>query len=303
MSATNRAALITKTHKVLAKHYKPVKPSERPVLEQLLYACCVEDAQYDVADECFARLQASLFDWNEVRVTTIRELSEILKGLPDPQRAATQLKQMLHSVFESIYSFEMDTMKKQNLGAAVKQLESYRGSTPYVVSYVVQSSLGGHSIPISPGAMRAMIAVGVASEKDAANCRIPGLERTIPKTKGVEFGSLLHQLGAEMARNPYGTDLRSILLEINPGCKDRLPKRGARKTAKAMKKVAPKATKAKKAADKPAAKKATTTRKKTVKKKVAETKPKKKAAKSISKRAVKGKKKSTSKQLARRKPR
>lgn len=300
MSATNRAALITKTHKVLAKHYKPVTPTERPVLEQLLYACCVEDAPYDVADECFARLQESLFDWNEVRVTTVKELAEILKGLPDPQRAATQLKQLLHSVFESIYAFEMDTMKKQNLGAAVKQLESYRGSTPFVVSYVVQTTLGGHSIPISPGAMKAMTVIGVASDREAKTNRIPGLERAIQKTKGLEFGSLLHQLGAAMARNPYAPDLRAILLEINPECKDRLPKRGARKSARAKKKVAPKTTKAK-TAKKAAAKKPAATRKKTVKKKPAARK--KATTKSISKRAAKGKKKSTSKQLARRKPR
>jgi hypothetical protein len=54
------------------------------------------------------------------------------------------------------------------------------------------------------------------------------LERAIPKTKGVEFGSLAHQLGAEMFASPYSPSLHKILLEISPDAKDRLPKRAAK---------------------------------------------------------------------------
>ena len=65
MPASNRAALISKAQKVLSKHFTPVNQVERPVLEHLLYACCLENNRYEVADETFARLQESMFDWNE----------------------------------------------------------------------------------------------------------------------------------------------------------------------------------------------------------------------------------------------
>ena len=301
MSASNRAAQIAKTHKVLAKHFKPVKQAERPVLEQLLYACCLENTRYETADEIFARLQESMFDWNEVRVTTVRELAELMKSSQDPTKAATQLKHTLHSVFESVYSFEIDGMKKQNLGAAVKQLESYRGTTPFAISYVVQNGLGGHSIPLCESSLSVLHIAGVATEDEVKTGRVPGLERAIPKTKGAEFSSILHQLGAELAASPFSPNVRAILLEMSPTAKDRLPKRGGKKVAAVKKaepkkkeapatkkKAAPKAT-AKKAA--PAKKKASAVKKKTVKKKA------------IAKKAVKGTKKSASKQLARRKPR
>ena len=54
MTAPNRAALLSKAHKVLKKHYQPVSPpSDRTVLEHLLYACCVENAGFEAADEAF----------------------------------------------------------------------------------------------------------------------------------------------------------------------------------------------------------------------------------------------------------
>ena len=314
MSAPNRAAIITKTHKVLAKHFKPVTPVERTVLEHLLYACCLEDARYEVADECFARLQESFFDWNEVRVTTVRELSEIMRVLPDAVRAANLLKQTLHAVFEAIYEFDLEPLKKQNLGVAVKQLEQYRGSTPFSVAYVVQHALAGHSIPVCQGSLNVMYIVGAITEDELKRGVVPGLERAIPKNKGAEFASLLHQMGAELLAATFGPQVRSILLEISPEAKDRLPKRGVRKEDQAAEEViadTPEAPPAEKAKPKPAAPSKKTAKPTTSsKKKTAETPLKKKtgekktaSSKPLSQKAAKASKKSPSKQLSRRKPR
>ena len=314
MSAPNRAAIITKTHKVLAKHFKPVTPVERTVLEQLLYACCLEDARYEAADECFARLQQSFFDWNEVRVTTVRELSEIMRSLPDAVRAANLLKQTLHAVFEAIYQFDLEPLKKQNLGVAVKQLEQYRGTTPFSVAYVVQHALAGHSIPVCQGSLNVMYIVGAITQDELKRGVVPGLERAIPKNKGVEFASLLHQMGAELLAGPFAPHVRSILLEISPDAKDRLPKRTVRKEEQAADEVAPETAETppqEKAKPKPAAQPKKTVKPTTgSKKKAAETTPKKKtggkkttSSKPLSQKAAKAGKKSTSKQLARRKPR
>ena len=235
MATSNRATIIVKIHKVLKKHYKPIAPvRERSMLENLLYACCLEDARYEIADECFARLQESYFDWNEVRVTTIRELGEIFRGIPNPTANAANLKNTLQSVFESQYSFEMDHLRKQNLGKAVALLEKYRGTTQFTVAYVTQANLGGHAIPLGKGGIDVMYIVGAINEKEAAAGTVPGLERAIPKSKGLEFSSLLHQLAADLLASPFAPAVRGILLEIDPDCKPRLPKRIDKKKAAAL---------------------------------------------------------------------
>jgi endonuclease III len=232
MATPNRAALIGRTLKVLRKHFKPVPPvKDRTLLEQLLFACLLEDSPSETAEQVFASLKRDYFDWNEVRVSTIRELSEVLKPLVHSSAAAARLKQTLHSVFESVYQFDIETLKKQNIGQTVKQLEKYNGTSPFVVSYVTQMALGGHAIPINHGALVALHTVGVISDDEFAKGVVPGLERAVPKSKGVEVGSLMHQLGVEVGRSPYGPNARKLMLEIDPNCKDRLPKRATQRPA------------------------------------------------------------------------
>lgn len=281
---SDRATLLNKTAKVLKKHFKPVAPpSNRSVLEHLLYACCLEGSHHEPADDVFARLQETYFDWNEVRVTTAAELSEVMAGLADPEDAARRLKRSLQAVFEKHYSFDIDFLRKGNLGKAVKEIEALSGVTPFAVAYVAQNALSGHSIPANKATFDLFIIIGAITEAEAAKQRIPGLERTIPKNKGIEFGSLLHQLSVDYMASPFSPRVRSIILEIEPDAKGRLPKRAPKKVKKAP----------------PAKKKAATKSADSKTKKPATKKPptKKKAAK---KSATK---KSATKKLAKKKPR
>ena len=240
MASNNRASLINKVIKVVKKHYKPTEPpKDRKVLEHLVFASCVENSTHEDAEKVYNTLTSDYFDWNEVRVSSVRELTDVMKPLNDSEEAAVRLKRVLQSVFETQYSFDLEPMKKQNIGQAIKELGKFHGATPFIVSYVTQHGLAGHSIPINQGLLEAMRVVGVVSDAEAAKGSVPGLERAIPKTKGGEIGSLLHQLGVELHRSPQGPTIRKLLLEIDPGCKDRLPKRGTKKTVDTVLEEAP----------------------------------------------------------------
>lgn len=298
MAAPNRSALLTKMHKVLKKHYTPVPTPERPVLEQLLYACCLENARYEAADKAYAAVSTTFFDWNEVRVSTVKELAEVMHALPEPQAAAGRLKRTLQSVFEASYTFEMEGLKKQNLGQAQQKLGKYEGVTPFAVAYVTQASLAGHSIPLDQGLLDAFAVLGLATPHDKATHTVPGLERAIPKNKGIEFGSLAHQLGADMFSGPYSPALHKILLEIAPEAKDHLPKRPP-KSAKPAEPEKPK-----EASEKPATAKQSAGEKPS--KPAKPTEPAKAASKTkiapTSKKAEPGKKGRDAKETSERKP-
>jgi endonuclease III len=233
MAATPRSTQFTRLHKILKKHYAPVAPDpNRSVLEHLLFAACLENAHYRVAEEMFGALVHTFFDWNEIRVSSVRELSEVLSGLPDPAAAGLRVKRILQHIFEATYAFDLEDLRKQNLSAAVERLEKIEGTTKFSVAYVIQSALGGHAIPIDSGTANALRVVDLATDADVAAGVIPGLERAIPKTSGIEFGSLLHQLGADFTASPYSPALHAILLEIDPGAKARLPsRRGPKRVA------------------------------------------------------------------------
>lgn len=229
MSNPNRSALINTTYTVLQEHYQPCQPpADRTLFEHLLYACCLENARPEAADEAYAKLQQTFYDWNEVRVTTVKELAETMSSLPDGTAAAKRLKHALQHIFETHYSFDIEYLKKQNLGKSVKDLEAIRGVTPFVADYVTQHGLGGHAIPLSESIIDVLTVVGVVTEAEAKRNRVPGLERAIPKAKGIEFASLLHQLAAEFLLSPHSSKLRALLVQIDPEAKDRLAKRLAK---------------------------------------------------------------------------
>lgn len=225
MAAPSRTAQLSKVHKVLKKHYQTVAPDpNRSVFEQSVFACCLENAHYDRAEEAFAALEHNFFDWNEIRVTTIRELSEVMSRLPDPPAAGNRVKRVLQSVFESTYSYDLEDLRKKNLGPAVEALKKIDGTTNFTVAYVTQAALGGHAIPVDEGVLQALSVVGLVTEKDLEAGAISGLERAIAKSKGVEFASQLHQLGADFVDDPCAPAVQQILLEINPDARDQLPK-------------------------------------------------------------------------------
>jgi endonuclease-3 len=173
------------------------------------------------------------FDWNEIRVTTVTELAEALAGVPEPAAAAQRVKRALQSVFEMHYAFDLEPLKKQNLGKSEKDMEKIQGSTPFVRSYVAQNALEGHSIPIGKAEIDLLHALGVISDVEADKGQSPGLERAIPKNKGIEFGSLLHQAAADLVASPGSSKLKSMLAEIDPDYKERLAARQAKQEAAA----------------------------------------------------------------------
>lgn len=248
MAQASRSAQIEKLQKVLRKHYKPVAiDQQRSVFEHLLFACLLEDAAYEAAETALAALVHTFFDWNEVRVTSVSELCEVMAMLPDARGAAQRIKRVLQAIFEKTYCFDLEDRRKKNLGETQKWLRDL-GATPFVVAYVTQAALGGHSIGLDGSTMRVMQIIDLASEKDAAEHSVPGLERAIPKSKGVEFASLLHQLGADFAANPFAPRVRDMLIEINPTAAERLPKRRAPKPPA---ETAPQSASGKQTAEKP----------------------------------------------------
>jgi hypothetical protein len=248
MSATNRAKLIAKLHAALKKHYQPVVPDSRPLLEHILYGSLLQDASYALADEGMAKCEQDFFDWNEVRVTTVTELSQVLSNFPDPGKTAQRLKGNLQDVFEEFYTFDLDHLKKENLGKAVAKFEKMANMTPFVLAYTVQHGLAGHSIPVDYAALVVMLATEVISQNEASDGRVPGIERAIPKNKGAEFSSLLHQCAVALMVNTNDKIARTVLEATSKGSSARLDDWLASKSA-AKKRVQKRKAEEKAAAD------------------------------------------------------
>ena len=232
MPAANRNDVIAKLQKVARKHFQPAKGTgDRSVFETVIFGCCLENASFEQAEEAFARLQENYFDWNEVRVTTVPELAESMAGFLDPNASATRVKKSLHSIFETHYAFDLESLRKENLGKAIERLKSYKGVTEFVANYVAHAALGAHTIPIDEAMMRLFSVLDLVSAKDQSAGVVPGLERAVPKAKGSEFFTTVHPLAVQLLAAPNSTKVWAIVAEVDPDARHRFQQ--AQKAAEA----------------------------------------------------------------------
>src|SRR5262245_54683633 len=115
---TNKATLLTSFFNLLRKQYEPGTPADRPVLEQMIYALLREGATNEEADAAFNRLKTQFYDWNEVRVSGEAEVAEMLEGLSDAAARAERVIALLQEVFESTYTFDLESLHKKGLKQA-----------------------------------------------------------------------------------------------------------------------------------------------------------------------------------------
>jgi endonuclease-3 len=198
-TTTNKQRLLTHVFSALAKGARTPEPEPRPVLEQFLYAVCREGVTRELAERAFRSLREQFFDWNEVRVSSPRELAEALEGLPDAEGRAQRVIDLLQEVFETTFSFDLEPLQKKGVKLAAKQLARYQAANDYAVAWVIQQSLGGHALPLDVPTLRVLRRLGLieSEQEDLENLRA-SIEHQIPKAKGSLFIDLMSVLADEV---------------------------------------------------------------------------------------------------------
>jgi endonuclease-3 len=196
MAAPSKAQLLNEVHALLKKRYKLEPRTDRlSVLEAVVYGICHEGTTREQANQALNRFRDHFFDWNEVRVSSIEEIRDVLAGQPDAEERATSLRRFLRQLFEKTYAFSLDALAKKPLKESVKSLQDFEAlASDYVLATVIQQALGGHAIPVDEPILRALERLGVIEESaDAASVR-GLLERAVPKNRGTEFVDLMEEL-------------------------------------------------------------------------------------------------------------
>jgi endonuclease III len=196
---TNKQRVVNQILTTYKKRYEPPEITDRPVLEHFLYAICREGASREEADQAYHCLQDSFFDWNELRVSSAREVEEAISGLPASEDKANRLISFLQEVFETTFSFDLELLHKKGLKQAAKQLGRYQAATDYIVAWVIQHSLGGHAIPIDEPCARVLRQLGLLEpEEENTDSIRSSLEHLVPKSRGALFVEVM----TAMAHDP-----------------------------------------------------------------------------------------------------
>src|SRR5208283_9934 len=162
-------------------------------------AVCREGTTREQADRAFRNLQERFFDWNEVRVSSPREIEEAISELPFAEARAQRLISLMQEVFETTFSFDLESLHKKGLKQAAKQIGRYQAANDYAAAWVIQRTLGGHAIPLDATGLRVLRRLGVLEDdQDDAETLRSSLEHLVPKAKGPLFNELVSYLANEV---------------------------------------------------------------------------------------------------------
>lgn len=203
MSSANKQKQIAKLTTLIRKVEEPVTMD---VLHRMIYAILREGTTREEADQAFKKLGESFFDLNEIRVSSAREVARAIRALPDSMDRADRIISILQEVFETTYSFDMESLHKKGLKQAQKMLERYRGSSPFMVAYVLRHSMDGHAMPVDADMLRCLKRLGLVEDLADVESAQATLENAIPKTKGIAVTEALTQIAQEYC------------FEIHPKC-------------------------------------------------------------------------------------
>jgi endonuclease-3 len=198
MSTTAQKTKLVTQLFTLHKSHKDAEPYGRQVLEQFIYAICREGVTRDAADQAYAALRERFYDWNELRVSSPGEIADAIdEYVPDGEARAQRLIDFLQEVFETTFSFDLESLQKKGLKQAAKQLARYQAANDYAVAWVVQKSLGGHALPLDAAALRVLGRLGLLEDGQDLEMLRTSLEHQVPKLKGAEFVDVISKLAEE----------------------------------------------------------------------------------------------------------
>ncbi|HUG94211.1 MAG TPA: hypothetical protein VML55_25505 [Planctomycetaceae bacterium] len=201
---SDKQAIGRKLLSILKKQYPGSPPrQDRPVLETILYAVCLEDASPEQAEAAYQRLHSEFHDLNEVRVSSISELSVAFAGLPHPEFRAQEVRSALGYIFEkSVVSerreaFEFDSLEKMTLEQAVKQLGKIRDLSEFVRAWTLQTVLGSHLVPADRSLTNAAVWLGLLPPGTTSETASEALKSAVRKADVPVFCYYLRRLATD----------------------------------------------------------------------------------------------------------
>ena len=196
--ASDRAALLKKLFPIIKKHYKVQIPKgDKPVLETMLYAICLEDSTVEEADLSFKRLFTEFPDLNEVRVSSVGEIEHAFTGQTASEWRAFRVISVLKFVFDKSYSFEFESLRKKTLDLATKQLAKIKELSPFVRDYTLHEITGAHLIPIDPALSRLLVWLGLAVPNQTQEQMGEMMKGAVRKAEVESFVFTLRSLAAD----------------------------------------------------------------------------------------------------------
>ena len=175
---------------------EPDDPLHRLVVAILAVGCSDETAQRAVD-----RALSNMVDWNEMRVSSARELNRATgNAIPQGVRQCQRVLDALQSIYDHENRLSLNRLKSLGRREARHFLESLDGVDEYAAASVLLWSLGGHAVPVNDRLLEALRKAELVN-LDTGRAEVQAfLERNISAAEAKRFCLVMQSFGVGRAR-------------------------------------------------------------------------------------------------------
>jgi endonuclease III len=171
-----------------SKAAKGHMPKYSDPVEAMIFGILSEVMTESRARNVYAAMQEHFVDWNDLRVSRLEEISEIIvQDLETAERVTNNLTQSLNHIFREHDTVSLTMLADMGKRPARKFLEDMPGLSRFVIDYVMLTSLDAHSIPLTRR-MQEYLKNTELVDASSSEDDIEGfLQRQIPASSAYQF--------------------------------------------------------------------------------------------------------------------
>jgi len=188
MSLSNKAQLLLRVYGSLSRIYgKARKARKENPFEQLVLCILAHRSSETAAQEALDRLTQEYVDWNEVRVSAVNDLGEMLSRSGIDSATAHVLKSALDGIFNKQYSMNAEFLRDAKPEDARRMLSELDSLPEQIISATLLTSYDNLPVPVDEEMARVIRRLGVV-KADVKLDEIDKLLRTaVPRREAYSF--------------------------------------------------------------------------------------------------------------------
>jgi endonuclease III len=147
---------------ILEKHLGRRRRRRPPdPLDTLLVSVLAGDGDDLLAADTLEKLRRELVDWNELRVTSPREIEELIAPLPDAAEKSLVLKRILQKLFVEKHSLNLAHFARFGQARMWEELDAFGGLTSAMKARMMLKAFEFNVLPMTADIERAVKRLGL----------------------------------------------------------------------------------------------------------------------------------------------
>ncbi len=122
-------------------------------VDSLVYSVLYEHLKTEDVDAFVTLMRGHFVDWNDLRVSRLEEIVDVLSASPLPveqkRKVSQQLVNCLNNVFTKYDCISFEEIEEIGKRQAYQELETLPDFTPFVINFLMLNFKGSHSLPLN----------------------------------------------------------------------------------------------------------------------------------------------------------